>query len=301
MAFNGPALDNAHEVFAIPAGFVRVAVHFLYVVCNGIGERLHESVRAKHVVRRDAGLACVQALAPGDFPGGIRDIHVFEDYYGRLAAEFKRDACMDLRGTFRDVRADLRTPGKEHVVKGEGEQLVSDFRSGSLHDGDFVLLEYVCDNRFENGAYAGRLVAWFRDDDVTRGNGCGDGREEQQKGVVPGSHDEHAALRFEMAHALVQREQPAPAPGLVFHPVGEVCNRVVDFFEGREHFGQPGFGLRLVEVRPHGVVEFLLARDYRLAERLQLANALFCGRVRDCPALCALRLEKAVQFFDDHT
>ena len=301
MAFSGVAFDDVNEVLACFAGFFRLAIHLFYVVCNGFGERLHEIARAQHVVRRNAGLACVHALAPGDFLGGVCNLHIVEDDYGRLAAKFERDSGVDFCGAFRDMRADLRATRKEHVVEGKSEQLVSDFRSSALHDGDLVLLEHTCDKRFEKRGYMRSLVARFRDDDVPCGNGCGDGGDEQQEGVVPRRHDEHTALRFEVAHAPVQREQPTPAPGLVFHPVGEACNRVVDFFEGREHFGQPGFGLRLVEVRPHGVVEFLLALYNRLAESLQFRDAFLRGRVGDLPALFALRLEKAVQFFDDHT
>ena len=294
MAFDGVRLHNMHEVLALLAGFVRVAVHLLYVVCNCGGKSGHEAARAKHIVRRNAGLACIQALAPGDFPCGICNFHAVEDDCRGLAAKFERDSGVNLRSAFRDVRADLRATRKEHVVEGEGEQSVADFGSGTLHYGDFILLENACDKRFKKCAHTGRLVARFRDNDVACGNGRRHRGDKQQEGVVPRRHDEHAALRLEVAHAPVQREHPTPTAGLVLHPVGEVRDVVVDFFEGGVDFGEPGFDSWLVEVGPDGIVEFLLAGNYRLAERLQFSNTLFRGRLCDLPALFALRFEQTV-------
>ena len=118
VAFDGVRLHDTHEVLALLAGFVRVAVHLLYVVCNCGCQFSHEAARAKHVVWRNAGLACVQALAPGDFPCGICNFHAIEDDCWGLAAKFERDSGVDLRGAFRDVRANLRATRKEHVVEG---------------------------------------------------------------------------------------------------------------------------------------------------------------------------------------
>ena len=85
---------------------------------------------------------------------------------------------MDFRGAFCDMRADSRASGKEYVVKGEGEQFVADFRSGSLHYGDFILFENACDKRFKERGDVRRLVTGLRYNHVPGGNGCDDGRDE---------------------------------------------------------------------------------------------------------------------------
>ena len=124
-------VDDMDEVLAVAAGIFGVAVHLADVLRNRFGERFYKALRAEHVVRRNAGLARVQALAPGNLFHGIFDVHVVEDDGGRFSTEFEREPCMDFGGAFRDMRTDVGASGKEDMVEGELEQFVPEFRSGA--------------------------------------------------------------------------------------------------------------------------------------------------------------------------
>ena len=207
---------------------------------------------------------------------------------------------MDLGRTFCNVGSDFRAPGEEHVVEWQRKEFFPEGDACSQDDGDFILFEEVFEKRFQEGSHMGSLVAWLCNDYVPGRDCRDDGRDGKQERIVPGRHDEHAAHRFKMAAAFVCRKVERPACGLVFHPFREVVYGVVDFFEGGEYFAKPGFHLGLVEVCPDGIVECLLALNDGFAQLMQFDNAFPRSRVRDCPTLFALCLEKAVYFFDAH-
>ena len=146
-------------------------------------------------------MACVQALAPGDFLCGILDVHVIQNDCRRFSAEFKRHAGMNFCRLFCHMGTHVRATRKEHMIEGEGEQLVANFGTCALHNGDFVLRENVRNQRFKKCRYMRRLVARLCYHHIAGSDGCDDRRNKKQERVIPRCHNQHAALGFEMAHA----------------------------------------------------------------------------------------------------
>ena len=97
--------------------------------------------------------------------------------------------------------AHVRATRKEHMIEGEGEQLVANFGTCALHNGDFVLWESFFNNRFQDFGNMRRLVARLCNHHIAGSDGCDDRRNKKQERVIPRCHNQHAALGLKMAHA----------------------------------------------------------------------------------------------------
>ena len=122
----GAIVDElAHHVEVLLVDHVRVVgagQHVLAVVLvNPPLQFFHELVGHilvhKRVVGPHAGLARVQALAPGDALGGATDVGIGGDEHGALAAELQGDACQVLGRGRHDFLADARAAGEHDLVE----------------------------------------------------------------------------------------------------------------------------------------------------------------------------------------
>ena len=70
-----------------------------------------------------------------------------------------------------------------------------------------------------------------------------------------------------------------------------MADGVINFFDNGENFAKPSLEFGLVKVQPNGVVKVNLPLGDRVTELFQFFYALFGGRLRNFPAILALRIE----------
>ena len=79
----------------------------------------------QHVVRRDADLAGVDQLGPGDALGRDVDVGVGRDDHGALAAQLEGDRGQVRRGALIDLAADLGAAREAQPVEALRDQLLA--------------------------------------------------------------------------------------------------------------------------------------------------------------------------------
>ncbi len=98
----------------------------------------------EHIVGRDAGLAGVHQLDPGDPLGRDVDVGVRGDDHRALAAELERYRGQVGGRALVDLAADLGAAGEHHPVKSLRDEFLAD-RTVALHNGDRVVVHVALD------------------------------------------------------------------------------------------------------------------------------------------------------------
>jgi hypothetical protein len=99
-----------------------IAIHFCDRLLHRFDELRHAAFMDKSIVGRDAGLAAIGELAPGDAFGRLRDIGALIHDDRRLAAEFECDGGKMLGRRRHDHFADRPAAGEEDMIERQIEQ-----------------------------------------------------------------------------------------------------------------------------------------------------------------------------------
>ena len=173
----------------LPASKVATASPILVdqlVADRGIGQ---------HVVRRDADLAGVDQLGPGDALGRDLDVGVGRDDHGALAAQFEGDRGQVRRGALIDLAADLGAAREAQPVEALRDQLLA-HRTVALDHGDRVAVQVPRHQLGHQRRGRRRHLGWLEHDGVSRGDGPDGRAERQREREVPGADDQHGAVRL---------------------------------------------------------------------------------------------------------
>ncbi|EAU65357.1 conserved hypothetical protein [Stigmatella aurantiaca DW4/3-1] len=242
------------------------------------------------VVRRDAGLPRVDALAPHH--PLRRGLHVRRgiDDDRRLAAQLQRHPGQVPGRRRHHPLADARVAGEEEVVEGLLQQRIAQRRAASQQR-HLALLEHIPDERLQERGGVGRLLAGLEDHAVARGQRGDERVDGQGERVVPRRDDQHHALGLGADLARRAREQRWRAHARGLHPPLQVLHRVVQLAHHRLNLGDVHLGARLAEVRVDGGREGLAPLQDGRLQLAQPGDALGRRGARHRPAVGPLRLE----------
>ena len=223
-------------------------------------EGLHEGVLdvlvQEQVVRGNAGLAAVEALAPGDTPGGNGQVRLLVHDTRALAAEFQDHGRQVLRLGLHGNLPEGRAAGQEHKVIAVLEQFRV-HRAVSLDHGHEILFEGIFHEFFQYLGHRGNIGRRLQNGRTARRDGAHERVQQQLDRVVPGRHDERAAQWFPddvggRRHHGHRRGNPAPAG-----PSAHLPGCFPDLSVNDADFGHVGLLITLVKVRPQGVAKGL--------------------------------------------
>ena len=211
----------------------------------------------EQVVRGDAGLAAVEAFAPGDAAGGEGEVRILVHDAGTLAAEFQHHRRQVLGlGGHRDL-PERRAAGQEHQVVTVPEQFPV-HGAVALDHGDVLLREGIGDEVFQRFGDRGHVGRGFQDGRAARGDGPHEGIQQQLHRIVPRRNDERAPEG--LPNDITRRRKhhhrrllPFPAG-----PSANVPDGVPDFSVHQADLGHVGLLVTLVQVGPEGVTEGFL-------------------------------------------
>ena len=180
-------------------------------------ERRLDSAVHEHVVRRDAGLPCVEELAPDDPPRGDADVRRRLDDAGRLAAELERDRDEVRRGGGEDFAADGGAAGEEDRVERQRGQRGGDVGAAS-RDRHGVGVEDLRQPRGEPRRAGGRELRGLEHDAVAGRQGGHERHQRELDRIVPRREDQRRAVGAGVdfaaprPHREGNRHAPRPRP-----------------------------------------------------------------------------------------
>ncbi len=221
-------------------------------------DRLDERVAVRfghqHVVGRDARLARIEPLAPGETAAGHLDVGRVVDEHGALAAEFERHRCQMAGRGLVDDAADLRGARVEDVVEALVEE-PGGHLDVPLDHRDRLGVDIAGDQCGQRGRRGRGDLRRLADHGVAGGDGGGHRQEQQLDRVVPGGDHQSDTEGFgnDVPLTRLRRERKAHPAGLrplrgVLAHVGDLARHRTDV--GREpldgRFAQIG-GQRLLE------------------------------------------------------
>ena len=159
-------------------------------------EGLHKGVlyvfMEEEVVRRNAGLAAVEALSPGNAAGGKGKVGFTIHYAGALAAKLQHHWREVFRLGFHCYPAKGGAAGEEHKVVAMLEEFPVD-QPVTLHHRNVFLREGVGNHGLKGFGHIGNVRRGLQDGRAP-GRNCAHKRvKEKLHGIVPGAHDEGAS------------------------------------------------------------------------------------------------------------
>ena len=247
-------------------------------------ERVLDVFVKEEVIRGDAGLAAVEALAPCDAAGGDFQVRVFVDNARTLASELQHHRGKILCLSCGNLLCEGRTAGEEDHVPAAGEEL-GVHGAVALHHGDIVGREGVCNEIRQRLRNVGNVGRWFENRRAACGDGPHEGIEEQLYRIVPRGDDERAAKG--LANHVTRRRHAGEGSCLAAsaRPVGQALSGVADLSVHQADFGHVGLFVTFVKVGPEGVAKrflpfsetFLVATQH-LAPEGQVACGVACKK-----------------------
>ena len=193
-----------------------------------LGDQLVADRRVgQHIVRRDADLAGVDQLGPGDALGGDVDVGVGCDDHRALAAQFQGDRGQVRRRALVDLAADLGAAGEAQPVEALRDELLAD-RAVALDHRDRLVVQIA---RHQLGHQRRRRrgdLGWLEHHGVSGGDRADSRPERQREREVPGADDQHRAVGLVLdpaaAGQLRELQQPVLAPGPLADVLGGVAS-----------------------------------------------------------------------------
>lgn len=210
----------------------------------------------QQIIRRDAGLPGIQALAPCDAPCGDIDFGVAIDDARAFAAEFEYDGSQMPGCGGHDGASERRTAGEEYDVVAAVEQ------SGvhvaiALDCCDILLVERVGNHLLDDGRDVRLVGRRFEYGGTACRNRTDERIEQQLHGIVPRSDDERGAERLADYAAARRKHFQRRAAAFGCRPARDVFQMIVDFAENNADFGQVRLLVGFVQIAPQSLGERL--------------------------------------------
>ena len=206
------------------------------------------------VIRSDAGLAGIEAFAPGDAPGGQRQVGVPVHDAGTLAAEFQHHGRQVPGLGLHGDAAQGRTARQEDQVIAVLEQFpVHD--AVALDQGHIILREGICDHPLQGCGNMRHVGRGFQDGGAARRNGTDQRVQQQLHGIVPGAHDKGAAQRLADDVAAGRHAGQRCALSLSPGPHGRLADGLPDLAVHEADLRHVRFLIALVKIGPEGVAK----------------------------------------------
>ena len=156
----------------------------------GADEALEAPARHQHVIRRNAGLPGIHALAEGDALGGIGQRHRGRGDGGRLAAQLEGDRGEVVGSGTHHVTADRGRAGEQQMVERQAGKGSADLHVAEHHR-HLILGEHLREQRFQQ-LTGGRCRLAHLQHHAVAGRERADQRADGQvERVVPRHDDPH--------------------------------------------------------------------------------------------------------------
>ena len=223
---------------------------------EGLDEIRFHLLLDEKVVRRDAGLPRVEALAPDDAPCRDPQIGALVHDAGTLAAEFQYHGGQELSLRGSDDTGHGGASGVEKKIEACVEEQCVD-APVALDDGDVFLRKGVGDHLLQRQRDVGNVGRRLEQGGAAGADRTDQGAEQQLDGIVPRGNDQRAAQGF--AHDVArgghsgQGRVLAPGPG----PAGDVLQGIANLAIDESDFGHECLLEGLVKVFPERVAEGL--------------------------------------------
>ena len=225
----------------------------------------------EEIVRSDACLAAVQALAPGNAAGGDGEVGVLVHDARTLSAQFQHHGREVLGLRRHGYAAQGRAAGKEHQVVAVPEQFAV-HHTVPLHHGHILLTEGIGNELLYHLGDVGHIRGGFQDGGTTGRYAAHQGVQQQLYGVVPGAHDKGAAQGF--AHDVAGGGQAGERGGTRAAAGPSAClgNGFPNFPVNQAYLCHEGFLITFVKVFPEGLAKGFLPFLEACVEGFQLAD-----------------------------
>ena len=212
---------------------------------------------AEDVVGSHAGLAAVYKFSEDDAPGRQGDVGGFVYDTGALSAKLQGNRRQVFRRLPHDLFPDRLAAGKENVVEIQAEK-AGILRSSAVYHSHKFRGEAALQHLRHGSGGVGRVGAGLDHSGVSRGDGVHQGIDGQEKRIVPGAHDQHAAVGGGLfkapGHVLGQRGGNAFFPGKTGHMAQHVAQLALDQSDLAHVAFRPAFS----QIGPKGGDQFFL-------------------------------------------
>jgi hypothetical protein len=260
-----------------------------------IHELAHPRRRHERVVRRDARLTRIHALADENPLGRRRDRIVRTDDRRGFSPELQRDGRKVFRRGAHHRRPDGGGSGKQQVIERQRRERPRDLRI-AVHDPDLVRSEVLPDERLEERAGRRRELGHFEHRAITRGQRADERADREVDGIVPRHDDSHDAERLGNHLGPARQEPERDRAPLRPHPTAEAAARVLRCLQARKDLQQARLVVRAMpEVARNRARDRLDVRAQQPLECGQSALARRGVRKRRASERFALRIECALE------
>ena len=113
------------------------------------------------MIRRDAGLACIEALAPDQPPCAHRQIRPLQHQGRTLTAEFQCHRGEMCRSPLEHLAANGATAGEKDVIERQGHQRRRDGSIPLVHP-NHLRLEVFCNQAADQGRDGWCVFGWLQ-------------------------------------------------------------------------------------------------------------------------------------------
>ena len=254
-------------------------VGFRRILSEKIGElRLEKrqelvlDILMKHqVVRRNAGLAGIEALSPGDPLRGHPEIGILVHDARALSAQFENHRCQILCGSSHHKTAQRRASGEEDDVPPLLEKL-SVHHPVALYHSDVILLEGRGNHLLNDLGHGRNIWRRLQCGSTACRDGSHEGIEQKLHWIVPRSDDESVAER--LADDLAGRREKLQRGTFPLRPGPSVqlADMGVDLPEEYADFCKIRLLVGFVEILPQCVAKRFFPFEHSL---LEVSQTLF--------------------------
>ena len=182
----------AYDVHIVPGIFGTLGIQAGEFLLEGRHEGVFDILVKEQIVRRDAGLAAVEALAPDDAARRYAYVGILIDDTRALPAEFEHQRSKILGLGLHHHAPESGAAREEHQIEAGLEEAGVDSAVAQDH-GYIALREGLLNHTGEHAGDGRHIGRWLEDGRAARGNGAHKRAEQQLHRVVPGRDYERAA------------------------------------------------------------------------------------------------------------